>query len=212
MIILGTTVLNFKKDEGEFFCPVCHEQREYKQKIARQFFTVYFIPLIPLNVVGEFVQCTQCRQKYDNQILTYDPEAERQELFDAYSRLMVLLMLNTGRVGENHRDQLRQALMTRFDTSITDETVMELAQEAEEKDAEPLAYAHRFRRSYSPDVCFDVLQVAVHTLRSDEPFSEADRKLLESTTEAFGLPPEALTTALAGETSDLEPRSSSDQL
>lgn len=196
MIILGTTVLNFKKDEGEFFCPVCREQREYKLKTARQFFTVYFIPVIPLNSVGEFVQCNACRQKFDNQVLEYDPEVERRELIESYSRLMVLLMLNTGRVSELHRDQLRHALMQRFDVGITDEEIMALAQEAEEKNAEPLAYAHRFRRSYSPEVCFDVLRVAVQTLKSDEPFTDEERQLLATATEAFGLPSESLAMVL----------------
>lgn len=208
MIILGTTVLNFKKDDGEFNCPTCREQREYKQKIARQFFTVYFIPIIPLNVVGEFVQCATCRQKFDVQILEYDPEATRLELLDSFARLMTLLMLNTGRVGENHRDQLREALAERFESGIADEEIMAIAQEAEEKDAEPLAFALRFRRSYSPEVCFDALRVAVRTLRSSEPFTAEEMKLLSSTSAAFGLPAEALSMALDEPDQDRSERSS----
>ncbi len=60
MIIIGTIELNFTRRTGTFCCPHCEQERTYRLRTRRQFLTVYFIPLIPLQAMGEFIQCTTC--------------------------------------------------------------------------------------------------------------------------------------------------------
>lgn len=55
---------------GVFFCPTCGGDRHFERKQARRWFTFFFIPVIPLNNVGdEFVECTTCRQAYTTAVL-----------------------------------------------------------------------------------------------------------------------------------------------
>lgn len=79
MIIFGTRGLTLNKGKpGEFFCPGCNCRRTYQRKKVQRFFTLYFIPVIPLNVVQEFIQCQTCKQGYRPNVLEYDPTAQRE--------------------------------------------------------------------------------------------------------------------------------------
>lgn len=56
--------------QGTFFCQACGGDRQYEQKQARRWFTLFWIPIIPLKEVGEqFVECTTCRQAYRTSVL-----------------------------------------------------------------------------------------------------------------------------------------------
>lgn len=59
-IIFGTRVRQSPVGEGEFICPSCRAPRKYNKTKATRWFTLYFIPVIPLGTVGEFVQCQTC--------------------------------------------------------------------------------------------------------------------------------------------------------
>jgi uncharacterized tellurite resistance protein B-like protein len=69
LIIFGTRGVRSTMDEGQFYCPQCDGQTRYKHKKVTQFFTLYFIPLIPLGVKGRYVECQSCRNTYIERIL-----------------------------------------------------------------------------------------------------------------------------------------------
>ncbi|HRX80347.1 MAG TPA: hypothetical protein P5307_14850 [Pirellulaceae bacterium] len=52
MIIWGSRGLTSVVENGQFHCPQCGTDRMFNLKQVRNFFTLYFIPLIPLNVAG----------------------------------------------------------------------------------------------------------------------------------------------------------------
>lgn len=80
MIIWGTRGLDLKGESGRFFCPQCNDERDYQRRKVQRFFTLYFIPLIPLEVVHQSVGCQSCRQHFTLDVLRYDPRKEREEL------------------------------------------------------------------------------------------------------------------------------------
>ncbi len=61
-----------KKDigGGKFFCPRCMTQRDYKLKQATRYFTLFFIPIIPLGKIGEFVECQTCHAMFEPGVLS----------------------------------------------------------------------------------------------------------------------------------------------
>ena len=69
LIIFGTRGVRSTMDEGQFYCPQCDGQTRYKHKKVTQFFTLYFIPIIPLGVKGKYVECQSCRNTYIERIL-----------------------------------------------------------------------------------------------------------------------------------------------
>ncbi|MCA9619183.1 MAG: zinc-ribbon domain-containing protein, partial [Myxococcales bacterium] len=73
LIIYGTRAVEGTKGEGTFWCPDCRGQAPYVHKRLRRFFTLYFIPLIPLGTIEEWVECRQCASTYEPSVLDAGP-------------------------------------------------------------------------------------------------------------------------------------------
>jgi hypothetical protein len=69
-----------------FHCPACGGDRHYAHKQARNWFTLFFLPVIPLKVLGEFVECQTCKQGYDERILRLPTSAALTEQLVAATR------------------------------------------------------------------------------------------------------------------------------
>lgn len=180
MLIFGTTTLNLKRDAGFFYCPICRDQAEYRKRLAKQFFTLYFIPLIPIGNLGEFIQCDRCRHQFDLDILNFDPETEKREVMDIYVRMMMLMMMETGQVGRHHLEILGDAIEHRFQERPGEEELLGIAEDAENVDAKLIHYATRIGRTCDPAVCFDLIQVATQILASEgQPTPEHQELLIE---------------------------------
>ena len=74
MIIFGTRGVTYSKESSQFYCPTCSGQAAYKHKRVRRFFTLYFIPVIPMDLLGEYVECQQCGATYQLKVLDLDPD------------------------------------------------------------------------------------------------------------------------------------------
>ena len=104
-IIWGSRGITSSVEEGDFYCPRCDTPRHYDHKRVRKFFTLYFIPLIPMKTVGEYVECSVCNGTFELDILEYDPTVHRQqfeaEFEKAMKKIMVLMMLADGEVDDD---------------------------------------------------------------------------------------------------------------
>ena len=68
-IITRTKILG----SGTFHCRNEGGERNYLLLEARRWFTLFFIPVIPLKVLGELVQCSSCGVQYDSAVLQQAP-------------------------------------------------------------------------------------------------------------------------------------------
>ena len=57
---------------------------------------MFFIPVIPLNTVGEHVQCTTCRTRYVTDVLSQPTTAQMQAALPAGMRAAASAMLRSG--------------------------------------------------------------------------------------------------------------------
>ena len=57
-------------------CPACTVERDYQWYKVRNWFTLYFIPLISLNVVGEYIECGACDNTYETEAVGYDANGD----------------------------------------------------------------------------------------------------------------------------------------
>jgi hypothetical protein len=96
MLIFGLGVFYFTIARGMFYCRNCRGDRPYRHRSGRRFFTLFFIPVIPLNKTGEHVQCTTCKTRYVVSVLQAPTAAETQSSILHGTRAMVGLMLRTG--------------------------------------------------------------------------------------------------------------------
>lgn len=79
LIIFGTRGVRSTVKEGKFFCPQCISEQRYKHKKVTQFFTLYFIPVIPLGNKGTYVECQSCRNTYIERVLSMQPVIDISE-------------------------------------------------------------------------------------------------------------------------------------
>ena len=96
LIILGLRVFYWTMAQGMFYCRRCGGDREYRHRAGRRWFTVFFLPIIPLNRVGEHVQCTTCRTRYVTEVLSQPTTARMQAALPAGMRAAVSAMLRSG--------------------------------------------------------------------------------------------------------------------
>jgi hypothetical protein len=99
VIIWGVRVFYRTIDRGVFHCRQCGGDRPYLHCAGRRFFTVFFIPIIPLNKVGEHVQCATCKTRYVMDALSLPTAAQMQAALPAGMRAAATAMLRAGDPG-----------------------------------------------------------------------------------------------------------------
>jgi hypothetical protein len=96
LIIFGLRVFYRTIGQGMFHCQRCGGDREYRHRAGRRWFTLFFIPVIPLGQAGEHVRCTVCGTRYRMEVLSLPTAAQMQVALPAGMRAAALIMLRTG--------------------------------------------------------------------------------------------------------------------
>ena len=127
MIIFGTRGVTSTAASGSFFCPHCNDQLAYKHKRVRRFFTLYFIPVIPLDQLGEYIECQRCRNTFQTRVLDYNPQVStaqfEAEFHQAVKRVMVQMMLADGVVDDQEVQTIREIYSRVAGTDISENDV-----------------------------------------------------------------------------------------
>ena len=72
LILFGTKDRRKVVTKGQFVCPRCGVKKDYKVISLREWFTLFFIPILPTaNNEGweDFVECGTCKSTYDTDVL-----------------------------------------------------------------------------------------------------------------------------------------------
>ncbi|HTW05116.1 MAG TPA: hypothetical protein VMF87_32790 [Streptosporangiaceae bacterium] len=96
LIIFGLRVFYRAIGQGTFHCQRCGGDRPYRHRAGRRWFTLFFIPIIPLGHVGEHVQCEPCGTRYRMAVLNLPTTAQMQAALPAATRAASITMLRTG--------------------------------------------------------------------------------------------------------------------
>ena len=93
MIIWGWRTRGSVLSRGVFRCPQCGTDRSYALKLWRTWFTLFFIPLIPLKKQGEVVECDACGNSFKTGVLSMPTTAQLEEaLSDAFRQAVVAVV------------------------------------------------------------------------------------------------------------------------
>ena len=96
LIIFGLRVFYRTIAQGTFYCRRCGGDRQYRHRSGRRWFTLFFLPVIPLNKVGDHVQCRTCRTRYVTDVLSQPTTAQMQAALPVGMRAAVSAMLRSG--------------------------------------------------------------------------------------------------------------------
>jgi hypothetical protein len=102
VIIFGFSVFYFMGliGTGRFACPNCGGDRDYEHRTARRFFTLFFLPVIPLDKVGEVVRCQTCKVRFDPAVLSQPTSAQLASALPAGMRAAAAVMIRAGGTSE----------------------------------------------------------------------------------------------------------------
>lgn len=65
LIIIGHRGITKCTRVGQFRCPACQKQRQYRYLQSKRWLTFFFIPVVPLITQWEVVECQSCSQEFD---------------------------------------------------------------------------------------------------------------------------------------------------
>lgn len=122
MIIFGTRGVKSTIQSGNFVCPQCNAKKPYRHRKITKFFTLYFIPIIPLGKRGEYVECRECNGTYVPRILeslSTDKEDNKALYEKAIVHSMILVMLADGEIDEREKKVVLNVINTYCRNKIT---------------------------------------------------------------------------------------------
>lgn len=101
LFIWGMRVRRKTLSDGTFYCLQEGGDRAYVLQQMRRWFTVFFIPLIPLKVLGEVVECRSCGSAWDPRVIATPTNASVQgDLMTAVRHAVVALIRADGRIDD----------------------------------------------------------------------------------------------------------------
>lgn len=112
MILIGSMNWSSTRSRGLFQCPTCDSKEAYRYKASRPFLTLYFIPVLPIGGMEEYVQCGRCKNVFDPAVLTNrimpsstsQPSILQDTQQDSFHRdlltMIALIMIEDGQVTE----------------------------------------------------------------------------------------------------------------
>ena len=191
MIIFGTQGITYSKGSGDFHCPECQSKLPYRHKRVRRFFTLYFIPLIPLDLHGEYIECQHCRGTFRIEVLDLDPDAAAAE-FEAefhhtVKRVMVQMMLADGAIDDQEVQVIREVYGKLTNSEMSDEDVRsEIGRvEREEQDiATSLAQCAGYLNDDGKEI---VVRAAFLVAAADGEFHDDEQALLATIGQSLGM-------------------------
>jgi hypothetical protein len=132
LIFFGLRVFYRTAGHGTFHCQRCGGDRGYRHKVGRRWFTMFFIPVIPINKAGQHVQCAVCGTRYRMDVLCLPTSAQMQQALPAGTRAAAIAMLRAGGRGSSPArrraiDAVRGAGLADYDEQTLDADLSEAA-------------------------------------------------------------------------------------
>jgi hypothetical protein len=95
MIIFGMSPRTKTTGSGTFFCPHCRTTRSYERKEGRNYFSLYFIPLIPIGKSQTYIECGTCHLTFTADVLNAKVPPPKADLVTHLNTLKVTLESGT---------------------------------------------------------------------------------------------------------------------
>ncbi|MBT4837043.1 MAG: zinc ribbon domain-containing protein [Methylococcales bacterium] len=61
LILFGEQIIKKNLKQVEVYCPVCQKKTKYTLSRTREFFTLFFVPVIPMQEIEYLAECEQCK-------------------------------------------------------------------------------------------------------------------------------------------------------
>ena len=193
MIIFGTRGVTTTPETGQFSCPSCQNQRDYGLKRVRRFFTLYFIPVIPLDKLGEYVECNTCKDTYKPEILSYDPAANEEAIEAEYQlairKVMLHMLLADGVIDDAEVESVMQIYQQIAGIELSKEQVQQEIVQIQKNKEDLLQMVYALSGKLNDSGKELVIKAAFYIAMADGEFQDEEKTLLLQIGESLGMTP-----------------------
>jgi zinc-ribbon family/Tellurite resistance protein TerB len=187
LIIWGLRVFYHTVGEGTFHCRKCGGDRHYRHRAGRRFFTLFFIPIIPLNKVGEHVQCTTCHTRYVMDVLSLPTAEQMQTALPVGMRAAASAVLRSGDPRSPAARQRAVAVVIGAGAQgYTDANLEHDMGQPAEAIRDALA---QVARQLTPDAREWFLAEIVRVAMADGPMTDTERQTIQAISGDLGMTP-----------------------
>lgn len=183
IIIYGTRGMTSVGGMGHFHCPACGPSA-YKHQKVRRWFTLFFIPMIPLDLAGEYVECGKCYGTFNLDVLSYDPAAEKAKFeavfHTAIRRTMVKMCLADGVVDPEEVAVIRKVYAMLTDIELSEDDVREEIADAMTDPRTVKQYLEAGIGMFNLKAKELIVKSAFFVAAADGEFQEEEQKLLNN--------------------------------
>lgn len=190
-IIFGTRGVTTTKNHGAFFCPACNGQTSYSHRQVKRFFTLFFVPLIPMGTRGEYVECQRCGCTFKEEVLQLNPASEvnqiKAEFETTMIRVMVQMMVADGKVEEEEIETMQQIYLSLTDKELSSHEIekeISASHTSKEDVLLTLVDAEPFLNSQGKEMVF---KAALIIAASDGNIDEAEKEFMLEIATALGI-------------------------
>lgn len=179
--------------EGQFLCPQCAANKNYKHKKVTRFFTLYFIPIIPLGQAGEFVECQTCRGTFVSRVLEYDAAKNNNDFQSQYEKAMrhsmILMMLADGHIDDEEVTMVQKIINKFGHNDITENELHDLIDEVESKNEPIQKYLSNIAPSLNEHGKEIIIKCGLAVASADGNIDESELSLLRAMSQAMEMSP-----------------------
>lgn len=192
-IIFGTRGVTWTKERGQFHCPRCGDGCDYIHKTVRRFFTLYFIPCIPLDKLGEYVECGRCQGTYQTEVLEYDPaEGERQfeaMFMVAMKQVMIAMLLADGVIDDDEVIELQNIFEELAGVEITEQDLREEIAVIQKQGSGAIELIEGMSSGLNNTGKEKVITAAYKIAVADGHFDDSEKRLMKELADAMDVSP-----------------------
>lgn len=191
-IIFGKKSVTSTIDNGNFDCPNC-PGTDYVHRRVRQYFSLYFIPLIPLGDPREYIQCSSCEVSYEPSVLHRKSDCAQQGFatkFDTgVKRVLVLMMLADGIVERSEIEIISRLYREMTNQSISEEEIRVETEKLKETGATVADEVRQLAPMLNYDAKERLLQGAVLVAVTNGNIDDNEQEMLEQLADILEVSP-----------------------
>lgn len=172
MLVIGTMDWPKTLESGQFFCPACEAVQAYRRRASRPFLTVYFIPVIPIGGLHEYVECRKCQTSFEPIILgDQTPESDRSFATDMI-RVAALTMLEDQKVTEAEIAQAIAVIRAVGQRQVTRDELGAMCSELRSRQLQLGGFLFTAKQRWTRDESLRMLQVIFLVSSAEGQISE----------------------------------------
>lgn len=193
MIIFGTKATRKLLDRGSFNCPSCQAENNFEKRRARQWFHLYFIPLIPLNTYPAYVECKGCKATFVEGVLNADTGASsegiRAEFETASLKILARMAWADGVIAPEEIEEIYQVVNALCAREFSRADVEAEIADAENSLDDALAVATRVGNLLNDEGKEVILSSVYRVAAADGDFPKEEQEMMLEIGAGLGLRP-----------------------